>query len=275
MHSVSPRTEVGECFRTVSASPLMFDKTVMCTSWVIATSPEVPVGKTGPKIYNLPAVEVTRASSVVQFLGLLSRTYAATGLGEVFVVFVFARTFSATMREDISSGGWGPVAAAADDCVASGLDDPNIAVRCELFPGSESLCSLLACATVRDVLSAGPSGASDWVGFQDLYDSARGIIDLCNDREPRGGRVITIWTAESPVRILGVQWFAVYRWKPGISVAATSYSVPGHRRMSGVVPSPVSACRSCLNYECCSGGITPEWWCDSDSHIQTFHDKTL
>ena len=29
------------------------------------------------------------------------------------------------------------------------------------------------------VLSAGPSGASDWVGFQDLYDTARGIIDLC------------------------------------------------------------------------------------------------
>ena len=83
----------------------------------------------------------------------------------------------------------------ADDCVVSGLDDPNTAVWCELFPGSESLCSL----------PAGPSGASDWVGFQDLYDTAGGIIDLCNARDPGGGRVITVWTAESPVQILRVR----------------------------------------------------------------------
>ena len=70
-------------------------------------------------------------------------------------------------------------------------------MRCELFPGSESPCSLPACATVRALLSAGPSGVSDWVGYQDLYDTARGTIDLCNAREPGGGRVITVWTAES------------------------------------------------------------------------------
>ena len=75
----------------------------------------------------------------------------------------------------------------ADDCVVSGLDDPNTVVRCELFQGSESLCSLPACATVRAVLSAGPSGASDWVGFQDLYDTARGIIDLCKDGQLQSG----------------------------------------------------------------------------------------
>ena len=128
--------------------------------------------------------------------------------------------------------------------VVSGLDDPNTAVRCELFPGSESLCSLPACATVRSVLSAGPSGASDWVGFQDLYDTARGIIDLCNARDPEGGRVIAVWTAESSVQILGVRRSAVLRWKPGLWIAAVSYSGPGHRRMSGVAPAPVSTCCS-------------------------------
>ena len=46
----------------------------------------------------------------------------------------------------------------ADDYVVSGVDVPNTAGQCELFPGSESLCSLPACATVRSVLSAGPSG---------------------------------------------------------------------------------------------------------------------
>ena len=91
------------------------------------------------------------------------------------------------------------------------VDVPNTAGRCELFPGSESLCSLLACATVRSVLFAGPSGASDWVGFQDLYDTAGGIIDLCKARDPGGGRVITVWTAESSVQILGVRRSAVFR----------------------------------------------------------------
>ena len=61
---------------------------------------------------------------------------------------------------------------------------------------------------------------------------------------------------------------AVYRWTPGIRIAAASYSVPGQRRMSGVVPSPVSACRSCLDYECCFGGIKlPR----SDCVIQILH----
>ena len=122
-----------------------------------------------------------------------------------------------------------------DDCVASGLGDPNTAAWCEQYSGSESPWSVPGCATVRALLSTGPSGASDWVGFEDIYHTAGGIIDLCNSRGPGGGRVITVWTAE---------------W-----IAATSFSVPGQRRMSGVVPAPVSACRSCLDYECCSGGI--------------------
>ena len=68
--------------------------------------------------------------------------------------------------------------------------------------------------------------------------------------------MITLWTAELSEQIIGVRRSAVYRWKPGIRIAAVSYSVPGQRRMSGVVPAPVSACCSCLDYECCSGGFS-------------------
>ena len=71
---------------------------------------------------------------------------------------------------------------------------------------------------------------------------------------PGAGRMITDWTAELSVQILGVRRSAVYRWKPGIWMAASSPSVSGIRRMSGVVPAPVSSCCSCLDCECCSGG---------------------
>ena len=60
----------------------------------------------------------------------------------------------------------------ADDCLVPGLDDPNTAVRYGPFPWSEYPSSLPAYATVRAVISAGPSGAPDWVGFQDLYVSS-------------------------------------------------------------------------------------------------------
>ena len=104
-----------------------------------------------------------------------------------------------------------------DDSV---LGDPISYARFEQFLGSESPSSLPACATVRAVLSAGPSGAPDWVGFQDLYDTARGIFDLCNASDPGGGRVRTVWTAELFMQILGVRRSAVYMWKPGLISAA-------------------------------------------------------
>ena len=53
--------------------------------------------------------------------------------------------------------------------------------------GPESPWSLPGCATVQALLSAGPSGASDWIGFEDLKHTARGIIDLCNACDPGGG----------------------------------------------------------------------------------------
>ena len=53
-------------------------------------------------------------------------------------------------------------------------------------------------------------------------------------------------------QILGVRRSAVFRWKPGITIAAYSYSALRQRRMSGVVPSPVLAYRSRLDSDYCS-----------------------
>ena len=141
----------------------------------------------------------------------------------------------------------------ADDCLVPGLDDPNTAVRCEPFPGSE-YPDLPACATVRAVLSAGPSGAPDWVGFQDLYDTARGIIYLCEcpifvrplrrDDFPIRGTKRDDTSSPRYVQILRVRRSAMYRWKPDLCIAAASYSGPGRRKMSGVAPAPVSECHT-------------------------------
>ena len=113
----------------------------------------------------------------------------------------------------------------ADDCVVSDVDVPNTAVRCEPLPGSEYPSVLPACATVRAVLSAGPS-APDWVGCQDLYDTARGIIDLCEcpifvrplrrDGFPIRGSRRDDTSSPRYAQIFGVRRSAVYRWKPGI-----------------------------------------------------------
>ena len=44
----------------------------------------------------------------------------------------------------------------------------------------------------------------------------------------------------------------MFRWKPGIRIATSSYSALRQRRMSGVVPSPILACRSRLDLDYCS-----------------------
>ena len=125
-----------------------------------------------------------------------------------------------------------------------------------MFPGSEYPSALPACATVRAVLSAGPSGAPDWVGFQDLYECHIFVRPLRRDDFPIRGTKRGDTSSPRYVQILGVRRSAVYRWKPGIWFAAASYSVPGRRIMSGVAPAPVSPCRSRSDYEYCSGGIS-------------------
>ena len=97
----------------------------------------------------------------------------------------------------------------ADGCVVSGLGDPITAAWCEQYPGSESPWSLPVCVAVRLILSAGPSGASDWVGFEDICSTAGGILDLCTSHGLGAGWLITDWTAESSVQILGVRWSRV------------------------------------------------------------------
>ena len=58
--------------------------------------------------------------------------------------------------------------------------------------------------------------------------------------------------AELSVQILGVRRSAVFQWKPGIRIATSSYSALRQRRMSGVIPSPVLACRTRLDSDYCS-----------------------
>ena len=43
-----------------------------------------------------------------------------------------------------------------NDCVTSGLDDPDSAAWCKQYPGSESPWSLPGCVTFRALLSTGP-----------------------------------------------------------------------------------------------------------------------
>ena len=208
--------------RTVSASPLILDMTVSGTSGVIATPPEVPARKvlplaTGVNILHAvssgtpfvvppaPGIErpVMQAHEFLtcrplksrQSLPLLSLSVSSSALMlPRYSAKYSSSSFSLDHCQPLRGNTSPPVGEAllpppADDCVVSGLDDPNTAVRRELFPGSESPCSLPAYATVRAVLLVGPFGAFDWVGFQDLYDTARGIIDLCNARDP-GSRAL-------------------------------------------------------------------------------------
>ena len=147
-----------------------------------------------------------------QFIGLLFRAHAAAEAGKVFVVFVFARPFPASRGKTSPPTGEALFPPPADDCLVPGLDDPNTAVRCEPFPGSESPCSLPEYATVRTALSARPSGAPDWVGFQDLYVSTRDIFDA-----------------------RGVRRSAVYRWKPGRNVMSAKRKPSDWRRERRII----------------------------------------
>ena len=195
--------------RTVSASPFIFDMTVSSTSGVITTPPEglprevLPLTTEVNILYvntGTPfVVHVPPALDIEQLLDFL--TYQTSELRQYSLLLSLSASSSALMlprrsakfsSSSLSLDRFQPLRGKtsppteeallpppADDCLAPGLDDPNTAVLCEPFPGSEYPSSLPACATVRAVLSAGPSSASDWVGFQDLYDTATGIIDLC------------------------------------------------------------------------------------------------
>ena len=90
------------------------------------------------------------------------------------------------------------------------------------------------CVAVRFGLSAGPYSNSDCVGFGDLRTAGGGDLDRCPSYGLGGWQVIRDGTAGLSVQILGVRRTAVYRWQPGIWIAASSVS--GACGSSGVGP---------------------------------------
>ena len=118
----------------------------------------------------------------------------------------------------------------ADDCMCPVVDTPYTVGRCKPFPGSGYPSSLLECSMVRLVRSAGPSGASDWVGIQDVYDTAGGIISLWighslvgqfrSDDSPI--RRIRRYDTNQPryVQVSGLRRSAAYRWITASSCSA-------------------------------------------------------
>ena len=192
--------------RTVSASAFLLNMTVMSFSGVIVSPSDVPVRQIQPLT---TVVSSTDAGSMVtpfvvppppdieqlvkqlhdfltygtpesrqsSFLLSLSASSSALTLPRNPAKFS-SSSFSLDRYPPLRGNKSPPVGEAllpppADDCLFPDLDDPNTAGRCEPFPGSEYPSSLPACATVRAVLSAGPSGAPDWVGCQDLRHCQR------------------------------------------------------------------------------------------------------
>ena len=273
--------------RIFAASPVIFDMAVCRTSGVIAAPQESSAGAAQPLntgvniLYDVntgsPSIippdlgikqpvmqpqnfQIDRMSESRPSLSLLSLSASFTVLTLTRMPAQFSSSSSSIDRSQLLGGKISPPPGEAllppptVDCLISSLEDPNTAIRHEPFPGSESPCDLPAYA-IQAVPSAGPSDASDWVDLQDIYISVKEIFDRYNARDPGGGRVTTLWTAESLMRLLGVRRSAVFRWKPGLRIVAASYSGPGRRKISGVALAPVSVCCSHSDYVCCSGGI--------------------
>ena len=123
-----------------------------------------------------------------------------------------------------------------DDFDDSILGDPITYAQCEQFPGSESPLSL--------PVYAWPSGSvflldpTDCVGFGNLLSAGGGDLDRCPSDGLGGRQVIGDRTAELSVPVLGVRRPAVFTWKSGIWITASSPSVSGARWRSGVGPAP-------------------------------------
>ena len=181
-----------------SASPFLFDMTVSSTSGVITTPPEglprevLPLTtevnilygvNTGTPFVVPPALDMERPvmqlhdfltyrrSELRQYSLLLSLSASSSALTLPRSPAKFSSSSFSIDRFQPLRGKTSPpteealLPPPADDCLAPGLEDPNTAVWCEPFPWSEYPSFLSACATVRAVLSAGPSSAPDWVGF--------------------------------------------------------------------------------------------------------------
>ena len=219
-------------------------------------------GDAGRGVSDSSDVGVAHITSIVRTVVLVSLAHAAVGSSGGLVAALFAQPCSGGMLAGCSGfrparGSTSPPAGGIllpttlDDSV---LGDPIPYARCEAVPGAESPFSLPVCVAVRFGRSAGPSSVSDCVGFRDLHSANGGVLDCCPFHGLGRGRVIRDWSTVMPVPILGVRRSAVYRWKPGIWFPASSSSFSGVHGSSGIGPDPVSLCRSCMNYRCCSGG---------------------
>ena len=197
--------------RTVAASPFLLDMTVGSSSGVMVSPSDVPVGQlqllttvascTGAGSMVTPFVvppppDIEQPCKQLQdFLtcrtpesrqpSLLCSLSASSSVGTLprKLPEFLSPSFSIDHFQPLRGNSSPPTGKTllpppADHCLFPDLDDTDIAVRCGTCPGSEYPSSLPACATVRLVLSAGPSSAADWVGCQDLYDTARGITYL-------------------------------------------------------------------------------------------------
>ena len=78
---------------------------------------------------------------------------------------------------------------------------------------------------VRFGLSAGSYSNLECVGFGDLRSAGGGDLDRCPSDDLGGRQVIGDRTAGLSVPILGVWRPAVYRWKSGIWITASSPAV--------------------------------------------------
>ena len=224
--------------RTIATSPVIFDMAVCRTSGVIAAPPESSAGAAQPLntgvniLYDVnmgsPSVippdlgikrpvmqpqnlQIDRMSESRPSLSLLSFLASSSALTLTQIPAQFSSSSSSIDRSQPVGGKISPppgealLPPPAADCLISSLEDPNTAVRHEPCPRSESPCDVPAHATVQAVPSAGPSDSSDWVSLQNIYVSVREIFDRYSARDPGGGRVTTLWTAESFMRLLGVQ----------------------------------------------------------------------
>ena len=167
---------------TVSASALLLDMTVMSSSGVIVSPSDVPVRQIHPltTVVSIidavsmvtpfvvpPPPDIERPLMQAQDFSNCRRTKSREFLSS----FRLSASSPAPMLPRDSAKDSSPLRLLrrvpplrgnkyppageallqppADDCVISGVDVPNTAGRCELFPGSESLCSLPACVTLR------------------------------------------------------------------------------------------------------------------------------
>ena len=170
---------------TVSASPLLLDMTAMNTSRVIASPPEVPVRNVLPLATVVSIIDAVSMGTpfVVPLTPEIERpvmqaqdflTCRLSKSREFLLLFSLSASSPAPMlpwdsakdsspsfsldRVQLLRGNTSPPAEEAllqppaDDCVASGLGDPNTAAWCEQYPGSESPWSLPGCATVWALL---------------------------------------------------------------------------------------------------------------------------